>query len=147
MKSRRGFTIWEVLIVIGMLPIFMLVATQLYRAIVITADTSQRVMGARATFDAATAQMHRDLFDASGFTQDNPKQISIAERNGQKVQWRLEDGNLVRIASDRRAFGVTHGLRINAQSNDGVIDMELIGEHGVEDLVHCGMPANFWRAS
>jgi prepilin-type N-terminal cleavage/methylation domain-containing protein len=142
---RRAFTMTEMLAVLGIMPIFMLIATQLYRGIMITADTSQRQIAGHATFDAATAQMWRDIFSATDVQSDKADTILIIEHNGQQIRWRSDQSNLLRIAGDRRTFIAPRDLSLKIDLQTRAIVLQLRGPQGCEDQATCTMPALFWR--
>jgi prepilin-type N-terminal cleavage/methylation domain-containing protein len=144
---RRAFTMTEMLAVLGIMPIFMLIATQLYRGIMITADTSQRQIAAHATFDAATAQMWRDIFSAADVRSDRADTILIIEHNGQQIRWRSDQSNLLRIADDRRTFIAPRDLHLKIALQTRAVILQLLDPRGCEDQATCTMPALFWRPS
>jgi prepilin-type N-terminal cleavage/methylation domain-containing protein len=146
MKTHRGFTLWEILVVIGILPIFMLVSTQLFRAILITADSSQRMLSAHAVFDSAAGQMWRDIFNAKQIRSAGSKTILITERDGDQIHWQSEQANLLRAAADQRHYNVTRGLQLQADVQGQSIQLRLLGSRGTEDQIDCASPADFWSS-
>lgn len=145
--KRRGFAFIEMLYVLAIMPIFMLIATQLYWAVMKTADATQRELSARATFDAASNQIWRDLFAASELRQENAGRILILTRSGAHIYWENGTKGVVRIAADRREFALPYNLHLHIGAQGSDVTLQLTGPQGSLEQVTCAAPQSFWRPS
>jgi type II secretory pathway component PulJ len=145
--KRSGFAFIEMLYVLAIMPIFMLVSTALFWSIMKTANATQHELSVRATFDAAAAQIWRDVFSAADIRSTSPGLIVITTRTGRHIQWRDDQSSLLRVAADQRTFLSPDKLRLHVELQKQTIMLQLIGPDGCEDQVAANSPAIFWRPS
>jgi len=95
---RRGFSLAELLLALGVLGLFGAAATQLFHTTFRVSHATAQQQDAAASFDAAVAAMRDDAWVASEIAAPDPATAKLG-----KVTWSVKDQTLTRDAGDDRS--------------------------------------------
>ena len=103
---RRGIMLVEVLSAIILLAAFMIVSTQVLRTSLRAPQAGGDAAAGQARFDAALAQLRRDVWGAGKFEVIDPQTLRVERPGRPVVSWSVvEDGSLVRTLAQADAAG------------------------------------------
>lgn len=99
MRRRRGFTLIEIIVVLGMVAFVMIIATNLFRATLRTWRESAAAQQAQSRFDQAIGQFRRDVWSATSMEAPNPRTAILQTPEG-RVEWdAIDPAGLARVAA------------------------------------------------
>lgn len=99
---RRGFTMPEMLVVIGLVAFVGLVSMQLFRATLRVWRQSADEQAAQARFDQAVGQLRRDVWSARSLQTPDAHSLEIQESAG-TVHWEADSTEGLSRKSERHA--------------------------------------------
>lgn len=97
---RRGFTLLEILVVIGLVAFVGLVSMQLFRATLKTWKNSADEQAVQSRFDLAIGQLCRDVWSATSIDAPNARSITIHNPAG-TVHWTANEPAGLSRTADR----------------------------------------------
>lgn len=100
MKRSGGFTLLEIIVVIGLVAVVGLVSTQVFVATLRVWKTSAREQATQSRFDLAVGQLRRDVWSASAIESPNPASLEIQNPAG-LIHWTADPQHGLRRSSDR----------------------------------------------
>ena len=88
----RGFSVTEMLVVIGIFAVFALVATRLMHTTIRVGHDAGYAQIAATSFDAAGRTMRRDVWSARQVAVKNDGSLTLSMSDGTSVDWSVDDG-------------------------------------------------------
>jgi prepilin-type N-terminal cleavage/methylation domain-containing protein len=101
--KRRGLTLIEMLVVLGLIAAFAALASALFQSAFRTAASSSQNMADAATLDSAITALRRDVWEGARVDVRDCQSVAIQRPDNSQVLWQVgDDGALSRIAGDLR---------------------------------------------
>lgn len=94
-RARRGFTLPELLVAIGLLAVFAVAATRLFHATIRVGHTTAQQQDAASSFDAAMTVLRNDVWTAAAIAVPDPTTAKLGT-----VTWTINETTLARDAGD-----------------------------------------------
>lgn len=121
MSIRRtaGFTLLHMLVVMPLLGVFLLVATQVFNHAVALTKEARLKEERTAHFDHALRQLRRDVWGAIELTAGSPQRVEMTTAGGERITWTAPDAGeamhrTVNDAAARRfGFPTTASFRVD----------------------------------
>jgi type II secretory pathway pseudopilin PulG len=102
LKHRRhGLTLIDMLIAIGLISIFSVLAVKLVATSMRVSNEATRTQDLSSRFDSAVSQLRRDVWGAAKLESPDGKSIQISRDGEPAISWKiLDDGTISRVAPD-----------------------------------------------
>ena len=101
MKRPNGFSILEMLVVLGLMGFVFFVASQLFHATMEAWRMDTRMADHNARVDAAIAKLRVDVWHSQSMQAVNSQNAIMTLASGDQIAWSIEsDGTLVRAHAD-----------------------------------------------
>ncbi|HEY2584792.1 MAG TPA: type II secretion system protein [Tepidisphaeraceae bacterium] len=98
-RRYRGFTLLELIVVLGLVAFVSIIATNLFRATLRTWRESAAAQQAQGRFDQAIGQFRRDVWSATSMELPNPRTAILQTPEG-RVEWdAIDPAGLARVAA------------------------------------------------
>jgi prepilin-type N-terminal cleavage/methylation domain-containing protein len=101
---RRGFTLTELIVVIGLVAFAGLVSVRIFRATLHVWKESASEQAAQSRFDQAVGQLRRDLWSATSIDSPDASALEIRTPGG-IVHWKADQSAGLSRSGDRPADG------------------------------------------
>jgi hypothetical protein len=121
-RPRRGIFLVNILMAIGLLAAFVIVAERVFRLSLLTTSRVAAQQDVAGRLERATDVMRADVWGASKVEVKGPG-VVVSDADGRAVEWRTEgeSGDLVRVAGgDERRWP---GLGLTFRFEDGVLSV------------------------
>jgi prepilin-type N-terminal cleavage/methylation domain-containing protein len=100
---RRGFSLLEMLVVLGLLTVMSTVAAPIIRWAILSMSASQTTMSAASRFDNAMQTLRHDVWQAESIDASTPQTLVLTCADGHQIRWQ---------------FGPADSWRRNVSSSD-----------------------------
>jgi prepilin-type N-terminal cleavage/methylation domain-containing protein len=121
----RGFTILEMMMVVGLLTIVFAIAATLTRWSLMANYESQQSAVMDARLDDMVRTIRRDIWQASAIESPNPQTVRVTDADGHQITWTFGPGDSVhRTAEVERSWPELVG-GISTGRNGGVIELTI----------------------
>jgi len=102
---RAGFLIIETLMTLSLLAFVFAAAAQLFRASVLTAQSSARACNQASRLDSAMLTLRRDVWQSYDIRVTDPHTVELTAGDGKTIVWRINpDASARRIDPNRRSM-------------------------------------------
>ena len=103
LPRRRGVTLFDMIVAIGLISIFSVVAVKLIVTSMRVSNASVRSEDLGSSFDSAVGQLRRDVWSATGLQSPDAKNLHISRDGEPAVSWTIaDDGTMTRAASETK---------------------------------------------
>jgi type II secretory pathway component PulJ len=89
LKRRAAFTLYEVLVTLGLTTIFLGIAGELFNANFKVIGKTEVLSRQTAQIDSAVFRLRRDVWSAGQITLNNPNSVDLTDPSGSKVSWQV----------------------------------------------------------
>lgn len=141
--ARRGFTLFEMLVALGMMPIFFLLAGQVFVFTISTFHKTAQHLNEMATSEATFRQLRQDIWTASRLTLTHGRDLRCGYRHGGKIHWvqwtlnkhgwlRPPGGHPLHWFGQRRLHAPPHLVKAYFKLLPGMVELHVFWKGG-----HC----------
>jgi len=139
-RARRGFTLYEMLVALGLSTLLFGLAGELFNANFKVIGKSEVLSRQTAQIDSAMFRLRRDVWSAGQIIVPNPTSVSLVHPDGGKVSWAVAaDGSVQRTDADGHTMtwpiGIpwtfradTSALSVNSPDAQGAKSVGLVSQ-------------------
>jgi type II secretory pathway pseudopilin PulG len=94
--TRRGFTLTEMLFILGMLAVAGLLTTRLFTASMRVIDQAPAARDRQTSIEHISMALRRDVWSASAIQLPDSRTIVLANPDGQTTRWTVDEHGIIR---------------------------------------------------